>query len=345
MKSLLSALRGPRLDLAGEYKNLRVALIADELTRSSLGCECQVQDVTPFNYRLLLKYWRPDLLFVESAWHGANNAWKFRIASYPDHPQRDNRILAQVVAYARELGIPCIFWNKEDGVHFKRFIASAALFDTIFTVDVNCVERYRQRLGEKPLVAPLLFAVQPRIHHPDAKGFKFSRACFMGSYSHHLHERRRQWQDMLFTASSAFGLTIFDRNSARKSPNYRYPPLPGREIRPSVSYEETAQIYRDYLVSLNVNTIEDSATMFSRRLIEIIACGGLAMTTPALSVENYFKDYCHVVATPAEAQELFQALQAGLRPKDREMTRAGAEYVLRHHTWAHRLETILHAVK
>lgn len=346
MRRLLSALLPARGDLAGPYRNLKVALIADELTRSCLAHECQVGDVTPSNYRLLFKLWRPDLLFVESAWNGAGDAWKFKIASYPDYPRRSNAALRNVVACARELGIPCVFWNKEDGVHFERFISSASLFDTIFTVDVNCVERYRSRIDREVLVQPLMFAVQPAIHNFSGVGTRQIRSCFVGSYSRHLHDLRRVRQDMLMSAAcSVTGLTVFNRNSKRKSANYDYPQYPDMEVRRSVPHRQTADIYKNFLVSLNFNTVDDSRTMFSRRLIEIMACGGLAVTTPALSVQELFKDFCYVVDSPAEALELLSRLKSGYRARDLEMMTEAAAFVLKNHTYAHRLELILNAVK
>jgi spore maturation protein CgeB len=294
----------------------------------------------------MLKFWRPDLLFVESAWHGPNNAWKFKIASYPDYPKRTNEALRRVIEYARELAIPCVFWNKEDGVHFERFIASAALFDTIFTVDLNCVERYRSRIDREVLVAPLMFAAQPAIHNFSGIGTRQNRSCFVGSYSRHLHDLRRERQDMLLSAAASMtGLTAFDRNSNRKSANYRYPEYSGIEVRKSVPHHHTADIYKNFMISLNFNTIDDSETMFSRRLIEIIACGGLAVTTPALSIEKHFKDYCYVVDSPAAAVGLLSRLKSGYGPKELEMMGEGAKFVLKNHTYAHRIETILNAVK
>lgn len=348
MKRLLHHLRAPLGGQAvtprGEFRNLKVALVSDELTRACLAHECQVRDLTPLNYKLLLKFWRPDVLFVESAWHGPGNVWKFKIAAYPDHPERNNQALRRVVAYARDLGVPCVFWNKEDGVHFDRFIDSASVFDTIFTVDEKCVPRYRAVVDPNVKVEPLMFAVQPVIHSPHFRGPVHRKACFVGSYSHHIHDRRRVWQDMMFRAAGTMGVTVFDRNSSRRSTNYRYPTMHGLEVRTSVPHEDTAQIYRDYLVSLNVNTVEDSGTMFSRRLIEILACGGLAVTNPAVSVDRYFGDYCEVVRSQDECQELFDRLREGLSRADKEKVRAGAEYVLQEHTWAHRLEEVLRVI-
>lgn len=324
----------------------KLAVIADELTLSCLKFECLVKNITPLNYRWILRFWKPDYLFVESAWKGHRNTWKYKVAAYPDHPERNNRALAGMVAYARDLGIPCVFWNKEDGVHFNRFIDSANLFDHIFTVDENCIPRYRAVVGDGVTVNTLMFPVQPAIHCFTGFNFKHYRANFVGSYSHHVHDRRRCWQDLMFAAASeaGLGLTVVDRNSDRKSPNYRFPGGLGLEVLPALPHDRTAQVYKDYLVSLNVNTIEDSASMYSRRLVEILACGGIAVTNPSPAVERYFKDFCHVVHDADETKDLFARLKHGPSPDDLARAEAGARYVLEEHTWARRLAEIARVV-
>lgn len=325
------------------FGSLKVALISDDLTRSCLKRECRVKDVTRLNYRFLLSLWKPDLLLVESAWHGHRNAWRYRIASFPDHPERTNAALARVVDYARERGIPTVFWNREDGVHFQRFIESARHFDHILTVDENCIERYREIVGPKVSVDVLMFAVEPLFHNfTKTDTYRYRKACFVGSYSKHVHPQRREMQHMLFDAAAEnIGLTVYDRNSARSSDRYRYPGHIPMSVLPAVAYMDTARIYKDHMASLNVNTVTDSPTMFSRRLVEIIACGALAVTTPALSVDRLFAPYCHVIRSKEEASELFARLRMdGLSRRDREMMASGAEYVARNHTWMERLERI-----
>ncbi|QZA81264.1 CgeB family protein [Deefgea piscis] len=321
---------------------MRLALLADELTTASVRLDANVSILTPYTYRAQLALFRPDFLLVESAWAGWRNTWKFGVAAYPDYPKRNNLRLQRLVAYARDRGIPTVFWNKEDGVHFDRFIDSARWFDHVFTVDSNCVAKYKAVMGEQASVHTLMFAIQPRTHGFRGFDFKHHRANFVGSYSHHVHDRRRAWQDMLFTAAAdtGLGLTVVDRNSARKAGHYRFPDLPNLQVLPAVPHGQTAQLYRDFLVSLNVNTIEDSPTMFSRRLVEILGCGGIAVTNPTPAVDGLFRDYCHVVQDMAEAKDLFDRLRHGPAPQDLERARAGAEYVLQHHTWAHRLQQI-----
>lgn len=329
-----------------QNSKLRVALIADQLTSACLADECIVINVTPSNYRWKLRIFRPDILLVESAWEGHKSAWKYKIASYPEHMDRDNRQISELVAYARDRHIPTVFWNKEDGVHFERFIQSARLFEHIFTVDENCIPLYKKHASNEATVNTLMFPVQPRMHYFNGFNFHYNEANFAGSYSRHIHSTRRIWQDLMFRACNDAGLRVkvYDRNSGRKSINYRYPDEFRLDVRAAVSQSETAKIYRENLISLNVNTIIDSPTMYSRRLIEIIACGGIAVTNPTPAVERFFRNYCYVVDDYQAAQSLFSRLKHGATRDDLDRAEAGAHYVRENHTWAHRLSQICDVV-
>lgn len=331
----------------GSHASLRIGLVADELTRSCLRHECTVIDLTPENFRDAIKRQRPDLIFVESAWNGHRNAWKYRIAAYPSHPDRNNASLRQLVMQARQQDIPTVFWNKEDSVHFERFIESARLFETVLTVDASCISRYRSVVGSAVRINALPFAVQPALHRFAGIDPGRRDANFVGSYSRHIHDERRRRQDLLLScAASTIGLTVYDRNSDRQGSEYRYPQLPGLVVRPKVPHEQTAAIYKQSLVSLNVNTIEDSPTMFSRRLIEIIACGGLAVSTPALSINRWFRDYCYTVGTRDEADELLGRIaRDGYSADDRARMIEGAAYIEREHTYSRRLDALLDLIE
>lgn len=321
---------------------LCIGLVSDSLTECALSLECKTIPLTPWNSKYALRLYRPDILLVESSWQGHRNRWKYGIASYADHPERNNRKLSDLVMRARDMGIPTVFWNKEDGVHFDRFISSAALFDHILTVDENCIPRYRAVIPKEVTVDSMPFPVQPVTHFFSGFNFRHYRANFVGSYSHHIHDRRRMWQDLMFgaAAKAGLGLTVVDRNSDRKSDNYRFPRLPDFELLPAMQNDRTGQIYKDYMVSLNVNTIEDSPTMYSRRLVEILACGGIAVTNPSPAVDRFFKDYCHVVHGSEDAVELFARLKRGPSSVDLERAEAGAWYVQREHTWGKRVSQI-----
>ena len=327
---------------------MKICTIVDDLTYTSLSLEPDIQvcQLTKFNYRRKLTRIKPDFLLVESAWKGYKGKWKYGIADYPNHPRRNNSLLQNVVCYAKELGIPTVFWNREDGVHFDRFINSAWFFDYIFTVDANCISKYKYYLGDQRPIHTLMFAIQPRIHYFNGFNFLYNKANFVGSYSKHVHPGRRQWQNLFFQAASdcEFGVCVINRNSKRLSKNYVYPRYSGLKVMPAVSYLQTADIYKNFLVSLNVNTVDKSPTMVSRRLVEILACGGLAVSNPSNAIDQYFNPYCYTVSNYDEACQLFSRLKKGPDKEDLEMARAGAEYIRAHHTWRNRLQKIARTV-
>lgn len=319
----------------------KIALIADDVTRTCLSQECQVLSITPWNYAAVLTFRRPDLLFVESAWRGRWGSWRYRIASYPEFPERTNRSLARVVAAARDAGIPAVFWNREDGVHFDRFIGSARLFDRVLTVDRTMVPRYRELLPAGARVDVMMFAAQPAFHFPTGEE-PARRAAFVGSYSQHIHFARKAWQDKMFQAAEEIGLTVYDRNSDRRSGTYRYPARPWIEVRNAVPHTRTGDIYRSHAVNLNVNTITDSPTAFSRRLVEILASGGYMLTNSTQAVREHFQDFCAATDDVEEARSLFARIASeGLSRQQREQARAGADHVKAHHTWRHRLAQLM----
>lgn len=328
-----------------DARRLKVALVADELTSACLAAECRVMNATPRNGAFVLRLWRPDVLFVESSWRGARESWKYKIASYPDFPERTNEALRRLVEAAKARGIPTVFWNREDGVHFDRFIESARLFDAIFTVDETMIPRYREVVGPHVPVQVMMFAAQHRFHSPAAIE-PARRAAFVGSYDAEIHRHRRLWQEMMFGAAEGIGLTIFDRNSGRRNPKYRVPPRQWIDVRKAIPHPATADVYRSHVANLNINTIENSPTAFSRRLVEILACGGLAVTNPTPAVERMFADFCAIVRSEEEARDLFAGLaRDGLTRRQKEMARAAAEHVRREHTWGHRLEQIAAVIR
>ena len=289
----------------------KFALIGDELTSLSLYKENPLSIVQTNLLSKFRKRNKPRFILVESAWRGHKDKWRYKIANYPGYPERNNVELRKLLELADKYNIPAVFWNKEDGAHFNRFIDSASLFKYILTVDENCVQRYRSILGKSVKVGVLPFAVQPKFHHPTSLPPSYNESLFVGSYSHHIHNARRQWQDMVFTTASPYGLTIVDRNSDRKSDVYRYPDLPNMTIKPAVPYDQTGELFRQYSHCLNVNTVTDSPSMFSRRLIEIMACGRLAVTNPSLAVSTRFEGMCEVIESREQADELFAQLSRG----------------------------------
>lgn len=329
----------------GPFGRLKVALVTDHFTADCLSAECRVRSMTPANYAEVIEQWQPDMVFVESVFHGAGGSWRYEVARQPKWLRLGPPdAIFRLVELARRRGIPTVFWNKDDGAFFDAFIDVAKVFDYVFTTDEECLARYRQQVPIGVPVSTLAMPYQPAFHA--FTGFDFTRreACFTGSYYRRILDGRRQFLDMVFNACDASGLQLnaFDRNHDRLSRHFefRFPRRPRLRVHGAVPHRETAQVYKSHVVSLNVNSVTDSETMCSRRLLEILACGGIAVTNPSRSVDAQFRPYCHVLESREQTEELFARLKYGPSAEDLERAEAGARYVAREHTWAHRLATV-----
>lgn len=332
----------------GPFARLKVALVADTFTAVCLAAECRIRCLTPSNYAEVLRTWRPDLLFVESAFHGVRGEWRYLLARQPRYfNMRGTRVIAELVRFARNRNIPAVFWNKDDGAFFDAFIDVARLFPHVFTTDDVCLPRYRQELPPDSSAEVLAMPYQPAFHSFTGFAFERDEACFVGSYYRRILNERRRFLDMLFTACRelAMPLHVFDRNSNRLSHflEFRFPQTGHLQLHDRVPHTETGVIYKRYAVSLNVNSITNSTTMCSRRLLEILACGGILVTNSSPAVERQFENFCHVVRDAEQAREVLSRLRFGPSATDRERAAAGAAYVRQHHTWQHRLEQLADA--
>lgn len=326
----------------GEFRRLKVALVADYFTTECLSAECLVRSLTPTNYREVIREWKPDFLFVESAFHGLHGSWRYELAKQPPLLRLGGpRKMLGLVDFARASGVPTAFWNKDDGAYFDAFIDVAKAFDFVFTTDADCVDGYRRVVPAQVPVNTLSMPYQPSFHA--FTGFNFTRneACFTGSYYRRILNERRRFLDMVFDAckDADLRLNVFDRNHDRLSRHFefRYPKLQQLRVHGRVPHRDTANIYKAHVVSVNVNSVTASETMCSRRLLEILACGGVAVTNPSRAVDRYFREYCHVVSTREEALAVFSRLRAGPSQEDFDRAEAGARYVRSAHTWEHRL--------
>ncbi|TCM68374.1 glycosyl transferase family 1 [Acinetobacter calcoaceticus] len=313
---------------------LNILCVLDPFSSQMLAYEPNItlEHANPNFLPLFYKHY--DFLLVESAWLGQQNKWRHRVASYPDHQERNNHKLAKLVQWAKDKKIPTIFWNKEDPFHFEQFIDSAKLFDYIFTTDASIVERYQQ-LCPDAQVAALSFPFQPKIHFPSPlEHIVDHSSIFIGSYMRHMHSERQQWQDMCFKAAAPYGLTIVDRHAhlARTQEHYKFPVIDNIDYCNAVEYSKTAAYYHQHQQALNVNTVTSSPTMYSRRLIEIMACNRLAISNPSLAIEQHFPDMCETISHSDQADALFEQLQYGYTADQIEKVNTAREHVFQHYT-------------
>lgn len=334
--------RGPSAEpRTGE--RLTVAAILDEMSAACFAPECDLVPLTLEGWADELDEHRPDLLLVESAWQGNGGEWHYRIAKYPRKDLVGLPALRALIDGCRKRGIPTVFWNKEDPVHFDRFAEAAALFDHVFTTDARCIERYEALPGERT-VAALPFAAQPRIHNPAAVvDARSSSPCFAGAWYRDRHPDRRAALEAILDAARPYGLVIYDRTFGTTDPAFGFPERFQPHVLGKLPYERVLDVYKSHKVFLNANSVVDSPTMCSRRVLELAACDTAIVSTPGAALSELLGD---AVVQADDAASAAEALERLLEDDDERarITRKARRAVFAEHTYSHRLATIADAV-
>lgn len=314
-------------------------LIADQFTTDTLASAVKVLPLSPDNWTQELAQRPIDVLFVESAWKGNNGQWHRRVGHYSDE---EFAPLEALLAYCREQGIPTLFWNKEDPVHFDRFRKAASLCDHVFTTDSRRIIPYLATPGARTRTASSCpFYASPKIHNllPSTRAWQHT-AAYGGTYYGARYPERTEYMDKIMSAAAPLGLTIYDRQHADPDSPYKYPSGLGGYVAGDLSYEEMIQAYKAHPVQINVNSVLDSPTMFSRRVVETAACGAPLVSGPALGMNRYLDGAAHIINTESEAAQALENLLNHPAYRWR-MALKGARAVMRAHTTQHRLVQML----
>lgn len=324
-------------------RDLRVAVILDDFSRLAFGYEWHQVEVSPSSWREELQSNPVNLLFAESAWHGNRDAWQYHLTG----PSAPRPALVELVEWCRENGVPTVFWNKEDPAHYADFLATARLFDHVFTTDSNRLEDYRRDLPHSS-IGVLPFAAQPAIHNPvrPAKGHQSRDIAFGGMYFAHKFPERRGQMDLLLGAAARVsprmerGLEIFSRYLGNDE-KYQFPAPLDAHVVGSLDYERMLAAYRAYKVFLNVNSVVDSPSMCARRIFEITASGTPVVSTPSPAIENFLSaEMVAQVGDREEAEYTLRALVRSSELRDR-MVHLAQRRIWSEHTYGHRADEVL----
>lgn len=324
---------------AKSLEQITLGLIADQFTTDTLASAVKVVRLSPDNWQQELAQQPIDALFVESAWKGNNGQWHRKVGYYSDE---EFAPLQALLAHCRKQAIPSLFWNKEDPVHFDRFRKTASLCDHVFTTDSRRIIPYLATPGALTQTASSCpFYASPKIHNllPSTRAWQ-PTAAYGGTYYGARYPERTEYMDKIMSAAAPLGLTIYDRQHADPDSPYKYPGGLGGYVAGDLSYEEMIQAYKAHPVQINVNSVLDSPTMFSRRVVETAACGSPLISGPALGMNRYLEGAGHIIHTETEAA---QALENLLQyPAYRWRTALkGARAIMRAHTTQHRLVQML----
>ncbi|MEZ2741871.1 glycosyltransferase [Paenalcaligenes hominis] len=318
---------------------ITLGLIADQFTTDTLASAVNVLPLSPENWREQLENHPIDALFVESAWKGNNEQWHRKVGYYSDE---EFAPLSELLAYCRNQKIPSLFWNKEDPVHFERFRKAASLCDHVFTTDSRRIIPYLSTPGSISKTASSCpFYASPKIHNllPSSRQWQ-KTAAYGGTYYGKRYPERTEYMDKIMSAAAPLGLTVYDRQHNDPESPYKYPASLGDYVAGGLSYEEMIQAYKAHPVQINVNSVLDSPTMFSRRVVETAACGSPLISGPALGMNRYLEGAGHIVHTESDAAQALENLLHHPAYRWR-VALKGARAIMRAHTTQHRLVQML----
>lgn len=329
----------PRARLRNQHIN--VVSISDKFTYECFRYEANFIPLTKKNWKAEIDAADPVLFFVESAWNGNDGEWTYTMASYKKHLGDP---LREAIRYCQSKKIPVVFWNKEDPTNYDVFIDVAADCDYIFTTDGGIVDKYKARVGHDR-VYPLAFAAQPAIHNPirdKRKNLPVYEVCFAGSWYNNGHDTRRVQTEIVLNGAMHRELHIYDRmlHAEKHRESRIFPAQYQPFIVGSLSYDQMVTAYRQYKLFLNINTVQDSPTMFSRRVFEILACGTPVVSTHSDGMKAMLGEHVHIVNDKDEAKQVVQRLLESDLERER-LGHLAARHCLQHHSYQQRFEQIL----
>ncbi|WP_176555860.1 CgeB family protein [Virgibacillus ndiopensis] len=324
-----------------KIKDIKMACIFDEFSMESFSNDISLITFTPDNWKKVLSVNKPDLLMVESAWRGNFGSWEYQIGKYNNNER--NRKLKELISWCNRYKIPTVFWNKEDPIHFEKFIDAGSLFDYILTTDANMIYKYKE-IVKHNRVYSMQFAANPKEHNPTSiVKNKKNKISFAGSYYANRHPDRRLDMDQMLEIAKEFGLDIYDRNFERNkigTSHFMFPEIYKDNIVGTLKYSEINRAYKDYKLILNVNSVKESPTMFSRRVFEGLACGTPIISSFSIGIKKTFKDIVVLSENPQDLKDRINTLMTNEKSY-RELAMAGIREVYRYHTYSHRLKFIL----
>lgn len=249
----------------------------------------------------------------------------------------------------RCMGIPCAVWFADDPYYTDSTVKVAAVFDYVFTLELNCVSFYRDR--GCPQVHHLPFAANPQVFTPKPVPIEYrTDILFIGSGF---------WNRIRFFDSIAPYLaarkTLFVGLWWNRLRNYR---LLADKIRLNtwMTPEETALYYNGAKVVINLHRAHDDDTYnqnsiglearsVNPRTFEIAACGTLQVSDNRMDLARFYEPGKEIVTYSSPA-ELTRIIDYYLEREEerREIAVNAARRTALEHTYDRRLATMLRIV-
>lgn len=313
----------------------RVAMIASPRVHDGFAWHNACYELTPANWRAVLRLAQPDYLLVESCLYDSARAWNLQ-AFASDVYSAQLRALAEV---ARAAHVPSVFWYTQGEDMAGLFLEGMRAFDFVGCADMRALERLRR---DGIAARPLPWAFAPEQFNP-LTNFKLAEYPPMLLFDGIARMVRFPHVREVLEGMRDADLQIID-TSMLLSP-YNLERFPNRELAKSVqgcvSQTFVQEIYKTTGVYLSV---EDAPGCFPPaqhwRALEAAAC-----RCPVLHCGNaghneaFLKDFVEILPSP----EAVKARYTTLRSSELERERAAhLAWRVAHsqHTFAHRMDII-----
>lgn len=309
----------------------KVAFICDEMTWCDFSGYCNAVFLHPKTWRKQLALFQPSLVFCESAWSGIEkykDCWRARVYKDKRVSFENRKEIIRLLAYCEANGIYTAFWNKEDPAFFEHeiydFVDTALKFQYVFTTAEECVEKY-QKLGHDRVYC-LPFGVNTELFTPTVQKKKENGVLFAGSWYGDNPERCKALSEILdYVIGQGMDLDIYDRQSNAPEKKFRFPEKYRQYIRPQIAFRDIPALTCQYPVCINVNTVTESSTMFSRRVLQTLACGTKILSNQA----EGFRGFLHQEVAITQINDSIIELEGNLSAiHEYHATRSRLKYVL-----------------
>ena len=317
---------------AKTLKELKVACIMDRFTYYSFKDECNLLELSINNWKDEIDGFKPDLIFIESAWEGKDKQWHKKIAN-------GSKEFFDMACYCQGKNIPIVFWCKEDPGHTDVFMPVAKMANFVFTTDIDCIKRYKLEVGHDN-VYHLHFAAQPSIHNPIEKYDRKDKFCFAGAYYHRFKERSKIFDNFSKVFINEKGLDIYDRNYQNALPEHAFPDFYKPYILGKLEPDEIDIAYKGYYYGINMNSESQSQTMFARRVFEMLSSNTVVIGNYSRGVKNLFGDLTICTDNSDQMKKEFK-LFCSNETLMRKYRLLGLRKVLKQHLYEDRLDYIV----
>ncbi|MGP5679533.1 glycosyltransferase [Glutamicibacter arilaitensis] len=318
-------------------RDLKIAAIMDEFTSSAftLACDLLLPNISTWEEEI--HEFSPDFLLVESAWQGNNGSWEGQI--HKVSPE-----LLKLISWCETNKVPTVFWNKEDPVHFDSFVATASLFQYIFTTDLESIERYKKSMQHNNVFL-MPFFCEPQLHSPIPTVKRKPGASFAGAYYHRYPERSANFETIISSLDELLDVVIYDRNYGENKPEFEFPEEFQHLIKGKLDFRDIDISYKGYEFGINLNSVKQSPSMFARRAFDLILSNTHVVSNYSKGLRLLFGD---LVTSSDHSADITQNIRALVDSNGSSATLPYAAYVrhralqkvLREHTTSARLKYI-----